>query len=46
MPIIGADSTGAAGKMPRYMRHKRGKSIIFALVLFCPGYTVYHYFLH
>ena len=29
---IGADSTGAAGKMPRYMRHNWGKSIIL------PGY--------
>ena len=42
---IGADSTGPAGKMPQYQRHKR-QNYHFAVVLFCPTYNFNASFLH
>jgi len=35
-PGIGADSTGAEGKLPRYPRNNRGKSIILPRYYFAP----------
>jgi len=35
--VIGADSTGAAGKLPRYPRNNRGKSIILPRYYFAPN---------
>ena len=34
--LIGADSTGAAGKLPRYLWNNRGKSIILPRYYFAP----------
>ena len=44
---IGADSTGAAGKTPRYPRHNRGKSIILpCTVIILPRLQFNTSFLH